>query len=258
MTVSTVRRYASLAALAIFATFPTVLPTAARAQVPEVAATERTGLVVQGSAEVTVKPDLARLNLGVRTEATSSQQAAQMNANRTDAVIKALRTAGVAENDIQTVDYNVRPQIQYPGDRGGTPKTTGYVVENTVRVTVRKLDDAGTILDAALKAGANLAGAMEFDANEANHAKAREEALTRAVAAAQVKAVALAKAAKAGRITLRGIVEDGAEPVRPMFMGGAAAMRAEAAPTPVQPGEITVRANVTLHYAINPDLAANY
>jgi uncharacterized protein YggE len=35
-------------------------------------------------------------------------------------------------------------------------------------------------------------------------------------------------------------------------------MRAEAAPTPVQPGELTIRAGVTLHYAINPDLAANY
>jgi uncharacterized protein len=220
--------------------------------------TERTGLIVQGTGEVTLKPDIARLNLGVRTEAASSQQAAQMNANRTDAVIRALRTAGVAENDIQTVNYSVMPQIQYPGERGGTPKTTGYIVENTVRVTVRKLADAGSVMDAALKAGANLAGGIQFDANEANHAKAREEALTKAVADAQQKAAALARAAKAGRITLRGIVEDTAEPIRPMFMGGAAAMRAEAAPTPVQPGELTIRAGVTLHYAINPDLAANY
>jgi uncharacterized protein len=231
-------------------------PTTVRAQAPNVLS-DRNGIVVQGSGEVTIKPDIARLTLGVRTESPTSQVAAQTNATRTDAVVKALRAAGIAENDVQTVNYSVMPQIQYPGQQGGTPKTTGYVVENTVRVIVRKLPDAGSVLDAALKAGANLAGGIQFDANDANRAKAQEEALTKAVAAAQQKAVTLAKAAKAGRITLKSVMEETAEPIRPMYAGAMMA-RAEATTTPVQPGEMTIRASVTLRYDFNPDLAANY
>lgn len=202
-----------------------------------------TGIVVQGVGEVTVKPDIARLNLGVQTQAKEAAQAAADNARQTDALIKAVRAAGVSEADIQTTDYSVNAQYNFDN---GKQTLIGYVATNTVRVTVRKVADAGKVIDAAVQAGANAAGGIQFDLSDPS--AAQDQALAKAVAAATRKAKVIAKAAGMTAIQVAAISEAGAPDFpRPMFAGAIMA-KAEVANTPIQPGEQKVTANVTVRF----------
>lgn len=210
------------------------------------------GLVVQGNGEVRVKPDIARLNLGVQTQDKDVQRASGDNATRTQALIAALRGAGVEERDIQTAGFSIAPQYDYrprPGDANGAqqPILTGYQVSNEVRVVVRRLDSAGRVLDAAIRAGANTASGIAFDLNDRQ--PSRDEALRRAVADAARKARILSEAAGTGPVRPISIVEGSAEaPPRPLFTMARAAGGAEAS-TPVEAGEIVINASITAYYA---------
>jgi uncharacterized protein YggE len=218
---------------------------AARAQERDRAAMN--GIVVQGTGEVKVKPDIARLELGVQTENADSTKAAQENAARTDAVIKAIRAAGVAENDIQTSGYSIYPQSNPDGK---STKIFTYQVQNTVRVTVRKIGDAGRVIDAATKAGANFAvNNISFDLNDADKQKALDDALARAVTDARRKAITLARAAGLDNITLVSIEEGGVGPIHPPYPMARMEMAKADVSTPISPGEQTLTASVTLRYA---------
>ena len=53
-----------------------------------------------------------------------------------------------------------------PEPDGGTGKITGYQINNQVNVTVRKIDDLGKILDAAVAAGANSIYGVSFSVDD--------------------------------------------------------------------------------------------
>lgn len=204
-------------------------------------------ITVQGTGEVQNKPDCAQLTMGVQTQDLVADAAARENATRTDAVIKAVRAVGVAETDIQTSDYSINPQQQFEPNKA--PVITGYQVSNTVRITVRRLADVGKVIDAAIKAGANVAGGISFELNNDNAAKARDEAMTRAVADAKRKASILARASGLADFSLFRITEGGVNRVTQYStLANARFSAPDANPTPIQAGELTTNATVTVEY----------
>lgn len=225
-------------------------PGAVRAQ--SVAPRPFEGITVQGAGEVRVKPDIARLNLGVQTQDKDVERASNDNATRTCALIAAIRAQGVEERDIQTAGFSIAPQYDdrpRPNDANGPqqPILTGYIVNNEVRVVARRVENAGRVLDAAIRAGANTAGGLSFDLNDP--AVSRDEALRRAVADASRKATVMSGAAGTGAVRLVAIVEGSADvPPRPIFTLARAASAPSA--TPVEAGEIVVGASITAYYAI--------
>ena len=82
-------------------------------------------------------------------------------------------------------NFSIWPNQQYSPD--GQPTGTRYVVDNSVFVTVRKLDELGDLLDSAVAAGANSINSIQFDVSDKTEAlkKAREEAVKDAKAQAQ-------------------------------------------------------------------------
>ena len=226
------------------------LPPAARAQErsPDLA-----GITVQGTGEVRVRPDIARLSLGVQTQGPDSTRAAQENAALTRKVIAAIRAAGVAEKDIQTQNYSIYPQYeQRPvGGAGGgeprPPRIVGYQVSNTVAVVVRKIADVGKVIDGAVRAGANVAGGISFDLDDPT--KAREEAMRKAVADALRKGRVMAEAASVGGLRLVSLVEGGVNYPRSLYEAANLA-RADVGGTPVAAGEQTITATVTARFAM--------
>lgn len=214
---------------------------------------EATGILVQGTGEARVRPDIARLTLGVQTQNADAAVAAGENAERTSKVIAAVRGAGVAERDIQTENYSITPQYDYgqPQPQNRAPRLVGYQVSNTVRVTARKIADVGKVIDAAVKAGANVAGGIAFDVDDP--APAKEAALKAAVADALRKARILADAARISNLTLVALVEGPISIPRPFLeVGAMREMAVGAAATPVQPGEQTVTAVVTARFNFIP------
>jgi len=222
----------------------------ARAQNTITIPTTPSGITVSGMGEVRVKPDIARLNLGVQTQDKDPQVASQQNAMRAQAVIAAVRGAGVAERDIQTAGFSISPQYDYsqrPNVTGPqVPVLIGYQVSNEVRVVVRRVEDAGRVLDAAIKAGANTASGLSFDLD--NRDVQRDAALRLAVADAARKARVMSEAAGTGPLRLTSLSEGVSDSPRP-YPVFARAMSADAASTPVSAGEIVVSISVTATYA---------
>lgn len=230
----------------------TALPAAAQQTPTTVTAVSSVPTInVSGTGEVTVTPDIARVTVGVFTNSKDSTQAASENAQRTDAILKAVRALGVAEKDIQTTDYSVSPQLDYQKQ---PPVLVRYDVRNAVRITVRKMSDAGKILDAALKAGANVAEGITFDVSDPQ--KARDEALVKAVADATRKATIVWKAVpiddeirKLRPLRLMELTEGSAGGFPPSMPMARMAMTDSAlANTPIQAGEMKITVTVSARF----------
>ncbi len=148
--------------------------------------------------------------------------------------------------------YSVTPR--YPEPPYGLPQdqqkptpTLTYSVSNTLRVRVRDLTKIGTVIDAAMAAGANNVQDVTFDLT--NPGSVRQQSLVQALKNAESKArlVASTLHAKLGKVI--SVTANEASAPMPEY-STMATMRAEAAPTPIVPGEVPVATSVTVVYSI--------
>jgi uncharacterized protein YggE len=147
-------------------------------------------ITVVGTGRVDLVPDIARINIGVEVRANMVAQAkAQVDQQMAD-IMAALAEQGVAEGDIQTAQYSIfyeSPSSQGPVPEGATEAPQGvYRVSNTLQVTVRDIDQAGAMLDAAIEAGANQVYGVTFTVSDDQSWES--EARENAIADAQVRA----------------------------------------------------------------------
>ena len=211
-------------------------------------------IVVNAVGSASRAPEQAVVNLAVETAARTAREAASQNAQRMTQLVAALRRLDIPEDRIRTTAYNMYPEYRHfdgrdPEQANRPPEIIGYRVMNMVSVTVDGAERAGTVIDAALGAGANRVDGLNFQLR--NPDAVRAEALRQAVAKARAEAILLAEAAG---LTLGDPIEIStsygyAPPPRP-FM--AERMDMQAAPTPVQPGTVEVQANVSIVYAARP------
>lgn len=214
-------------------------------QAPEPAFVE-----VSGTGSVDVEPDLARIAFAVETRAETASDAAAENADLMTQVLEALRAAGFPSLELETFGYQLRPEYVMTENRARTIE--GYSVVNNVRATVSDVGAIGSVIDTAIAAGANRVAYIAFEASDTE--AARERALAQAVEAARAQARTLAESLghELGRaLEVRG----GADRPFPRTMEmGAMRMAAEAVPTPIEPGAQTVTANVTVRFALGPEI----
>jgi len=220
-------------------------PTSAYAQNPQSGPPQ---VVTTGTGEVQLSPDRATVIVGVQSRAATVGQATSDNARRQRAIVDTLRALGLGADQIATVNFNVSPEMQYPPNQ--TPKVSGYVVTNTVRASLRRVEDVGRTIDAALAKGANEVSGVEFTSSRAD--SARRVAIAEAVAHARADAEAMARAAGGTLGPLLEVVS-GVEPIRPFEATMARARVAAAAPTPIEPGQLTVTATVTARWTFVPN-----
>lgn len=201
---------------------------------------------VNGQGLVTIAPDTASVIVGVNIiEKTLSEAQAKATTQMT-AVIDALQGAGIAEKDIQTVNYSVNILQNY--DQNGNPATIeGFQVSNQVNVTVRDLDKLGSILDTVVGQGANAIYGINFYVNDPSAASSQARKL--AVEDARKKADELAAAAgmKVGRVI--SISESYASSPMPVAYNRAEAADSAAA-VPIQAGSTTISVDVQVTYEL--------
>jgi uncharacterized protein YggE len=178
------------------------------------------------------------------TQSSNAKTAATENAKKLDLVLAALRRTMGSGAEIKTISYSVAPNYTYPRD-GGQPKISGYTANNVVQVKTRDLDKVGAVIDAATQAGANNVTGLRFTLE--NPEPVRTQALKEAATNARAKAEAIASALGV-RIARVLSAEEMGPVATPMHFAEAmrAASDASGAPTPVEPGTIEVRANVTV------------
>lgn len=207
-------------------------------------------VITTGRGEVDLKPDRVRMEFGVETRALSAASAAAENSRRQRAVLDTLLKLGIAQDQIQTANLQVTPEMVYPG-QGQPPKVSGYVARNSVRVEVLKPEQAGVLVDAGLAKGATNITGLQFYSSRA--AEARREALAEAVKAARLDAEAMATAAGYQLGTLIEISSSGRsdEPIAMnMDMARSTRLAVSAEPTPVSLGELKVVETVSVRWAV--------
>jgi len=210
-----------------------------------VAPEAQNAISVSGEGKVSAEPDMAEIIIGVESRAPTAKEAASQNSEDMNEVMAVLEGMGIAEEDIQTVDYSIRVEMDYRGDEG--PKVVGYVVDNAVRVKVRDLDLVGDLLDQATEAGANNIYGITFTVEDPRpfQGQAREMA----VAEARSKAGQLAEAADVRLGDLLSLSE--------YLVGGpvyveraAAAEGMGGGAPPISPGQLEITVQVQMSYEI--------
>lgn len=233
------------AALAFAAAFTAPLLAAAQTTPAQTAPVQGTLLSVSAEGTSEARPDMATINLGVTTEGQTAQAALAENARRMNALIQALRRAGVAERDIQTSNVSVHPQQQYRENQ--PPLITGYQANNTVTARVRNVNNLGRIIDASVAAGGNTVHGVYFSHQDpdAQLDAARRDAIAEARRRAELYANALNM-----RVVRVVAVQEGGGWSPPVPMPMVERAMAQDASTPISPGEVETRVNVSVTYEL--------
>lgn len=203
---------------------------------------------VYGEAEIAAEPDVAHIALAVETRSQSASEAAEENARIMNTVRSALQEMGLEEEQLETGTYNIH-SYRENGEpaRDREEQATYYRAVNELKVTLEELERTGPVIDAAIEAGANQVRSVHFDLQDP--AELKLEALRRATSQTASKSSAIAESAGVTIRELKSISEDSVHyaPFRPEVMD-VAMEEAEAAPTPITPGDVTVRTRVTAEY----------
>ena len=239
-------RFGALTALSLAAALAGASAAQAQAGSDADAAFRATTLSISAAGEVKAAPDQASITLGVQTTQPTAAAAMAENARRMSDVVAALRRQGLSGKDIQTSGINLSAQYDYQPNVA--PKLIGYQASNQVTITVSDLARLGPTLDAVTAAGANEIQGIGFQLKDPQGPE--DAARLQAVRALQAKAELYARASgyRIGR--LANLSEGGGVQPVPMAKVMSFARAGAAAQTPVEPGQLTVRIEVSGLYEL--------
>jgi hypothetical protein len=237
-------RLTRTAALAALIAAALAAPALAQDAAPQDAAFAATTLNLSTAGEVQAAPDQATVQVGVQSRADTAAQAMADNAAQMNAVMGALRHAGIPEKAIRTTNLSLQAQYSYPQDK--PPLLQGYQASDEVVITLDDVHKVGAVIDAATAAGANQIEGISFGLKDPAAAQDAARAAAVKMLAARAELYATASGYHVKRLI--NLTESSAGtpgPVYPMAMMGKAA-----APTPVSAGELTVRVEVNAAYEL--------
>ncbi len=213
-------------------------------------APDRRTISVSSEGEVHATPDLAIISFAVETTAPEAAAAVGENARKSAALSKAIKSRMDAADKISTSGYGLDPVYEQAKPGSSTvPRISGYVARNEVRVEAHKLDAVGALIDAAAGAGANRVSGLTFTLE--NRSAQLREALQKAGAEARQQAESVATALG---VRLKQVVSastSGGPIVMPkQYERMAMASMESYAPTPVEAGDVVVRAGLQVTYEI--------
>lgn len=204
------------------------------------------GITVTGVGEVKATPDIAVITLGVEASAPTASAARDAGAAAATKLIASVKSSGVADEDIQTTTVALNPQYDYP--TGGSPRIVSYTSVNTVQVTLKKLEAAGSTIDSALEAAGDAGRLQGIQFGFADPQPILADARKKAMEDARARAEAFAAGAGVKVGEVRSITESTAStPVYATRMTAASL----GASTPIEPGQSATTVSVTVRYAID-------
>ena len=210
---------------------------------------EKSTLNVSGKGEISAKPDTAYINIAVETTSKKAKDAVRENARKTSDVIKKLKSMIGKKDKVKTTNYNLSPIYEY-NKINRKNFINGYRVSNEVIVETYNLDNIGNLIDATATLGANRINGPRFDIS--NREDFKREALAEAVEDAKKTAEVVAKSAGVKIVKILQISPSYHFPVpyRARFATAKDSLESSAVPTPIEAGDLSVSANVSIVYEI--------
>ena len=210
-------------------------------------------VLVEAVGSANVAPDYMWIEVGVVTTGKTASETLDANNRRMFDLLEILKSNGIIPSKIQTSDFDVSPEYKDDGDSDTPADIVGYKVVNEVRVEFRDFDRAGDIISALFGAGANSVSGPRFNIDEATYIDAAERAEAMALVEARRRVDNVAKALELNvSRTLRVSNVDINFDRKFGRRGGQfiVVTGSRIAPTPIEPGELTVEAEVFVEYAL--------
>jgi uncharacterized protein len=202
---------------------------------------------VEGSGTIKVKPNIVIIKVGVVTENKSAKTAQQQNSETSNRLIEALVNSGIKKDDIETISYTVTPVYEYH-EKERVLK--GYEVQHLFAVTVRDIEQTGSIYDVAFENGANVAGSPVFQVEpiEPFELQALQKAVSNAIPKAQIAVKTVGAVLNPVPLKITELSTSMFSPVQERVFK----LAAETDTTPIQATELQIQARVraqfTYHY----------
>ncbi|HWO07684.1 MAG TPA: SIMPL domain-containing protein [Candidatus Paceibacterota bacterium] len=216
---------------------------------------------VSGTGEVFAVPDRATFTVTIREEAPTVAVAQDEATEKANDIIAYLKSAGVEENDIKTVNYNVNPKYEYTrvvctefSCPPSNQRLVGFEVWQMIEVKVQDPQKAGELLTGVGSRGASEVSSLSFTIEDEDELQAQARQM--AIDEAREKAQALAQQLGVSIVRVVGFSEDsyGYPPMPYYARGGAVALDAVAMESKVAPelptGENKITSNVHVTYEI--------
>lgn len=116
------------------------------------AAAEPNTIAVSGMAEQEVAPDMAYIDVGINVRADDAETARTQEAQIASQIRRALLGLAITDNDLQNTSYYLYQE--YKVDRNGVRTADKYVLDSSIKVTVKDLDKLSQVIDNVVGAGA--------------------------------------------------------------------------------------------------------
>ena len=211
-----------------------------------------TGIHVSGVGTASAQPDIAVLSLGVEGQGATVAAANAIAADALSAMLAALRSGGVSDDDMETQRFSIQPQYSF--DRNtGVQTLTGYRVTNTLLVTLRDLDGVGDVIDSVAVAGGDATRINSIGFQIEDGVALEEQARVLALEDAVAKADLFAEKTGVSRGKLVFITETSFTQFPRAQDSFVLESRAAGAPAPTEilAGELDVRVSVQAVFAID-------
>lgn len=223
----------------------------------------RAVITVSGTGEAIAVPDVARITFSVRARRSDVPSAQIEVTEKSNTITKQLKDAGVSEEDMKTVGYNIYPQYEWRQDTivcvtypcpqpPGRQVFLGYDVVQTTEITIRDIKKAGEIVQIVGDQSPDTVSGPSFEVDDIE--KVREEARLQAIEHARAQAEVLADALGVSLVRVLSFSDGGYS--TPYYEKGAGfaieeQARDEAvAPPEILPGETNIVSTVTIQYEI--------
>jgi uncharacterized protein len=201
---------------------------------------------VSGEGEMAIQPDSASVNLGIITESKQVITAQQQNSLEVTKVIDSLISLGITKNNIQTFDYRIESDYDYDQ---GKQIFRGYKITHILQVKIEDLSIIGKVVDTAVQNGVNYVSNIQFTLKDKE--SFYKQVLVMAVNNAIERAKTIAGTLNVSLIPTPRLIIEGGKTVQPVFTQPGAFVKG-AASTQIEPGQITVKADVIAEFHFKP------
>lgn len=206
---------------------------------------------VDGTSVIKAMPDQATVNISIESTSKDAKEASAQNAAVMNKIQRDILALSITKDNIKTTDYNLYPV--YNRKDNGKQEITGYNVSNQITVTVDNIDLVGTVIDTAINAGANSINSVEFSLK--NPQSYKDKVLVQAINDARNKADIIARTLGKNVVNVVSVNSNNsyieAKTYNSLMYARASADSAAGASSPIQAGDISVKANISIVFEIN-------
>ncbi len=212
---------------------------------------------ITGEGEVTAIPNIAKINIHLEKEATTTKEAQNLLNENIKKVLDYLKTQNIADKDVKSEFGGINPKYSYERMVCFTypcpqkdPKIVGYIATQDIEIKIREVDNSSTVRTGLSDLGINGISGPFFSVEDEKvfEAKARSEAIKDAKKNAKMLAKDLG--VRLGKVV--SFYESNDEVMgRGMFSAKSSMMAEDSMSAPVLPkGENKITSKITITYEI--------